>query len=158
MIALFTVAVVFGAWPLVGDAERCAPAVEALAAEHVAGVELVARAWTCGRVARAAREQGVPVPLALSVAWSESRFAHSARSGAGAVGPMQVVPRWWCPGGGADGCDLVRAGVMALRVYLAQERGQLRPALCKYNRGGPCRPAAERYAEGVEARARRWGG
>lgn len=44
-------------------------------------------------VAREARKQGVPEDLALAVAKVESSFNPMARSSAGAVGVMQILPR-----------------------------------------------------------------
>ncbi len=44
-------------------------------------------------VAREARKQGVPEDLALAVAKVESSFNPTARSSAGAVGVMQILPR-----------------------------------------------------------------
>jgi len=41
----------------------------------------------------AARETNLPLPLLLSVARVESNLDHSARSSAGAVGLLQVMPR-----------------------------------------------------------------
>jgi len=157
MIGLLLLALVLDTPALAADARQCAPAVEALAEEHVGGLDLAARAWTCGRVARAARAQGVSVPLALAVAWHESRLEHGARSHRGAVGPMQVVPRWWCPTRKAEGCDLVAAGVLALRTYLAQQ-GRVNEALCAYNAGNQCGARGRAYALAVLARERRWGG
>ena len=139
---------------LAADAQTCAPAVRALRLEHAAGIAV--RAWTCLDVAREARAQGVEPTLAVAVAWHESRFDAVAESSMGARGPMQAIPRWWCPRGTAEGCDLTAAGVSALRSYLAQH-GEGR-GLCHYNAGNKCGHRGRRYAASVLARARRWGG
>ena len=140
---------------LAADARTCAPAVRALRLEHAAGIAV--RAWTCLDVSREARAQGVEPTLAVAVAWHESRFDVAARSSQGARGVMQVMPRWWCPRGTAEGCDLTAAGVAALRSYLAQHDGPA-AGLCAYNAGNKCGPRGRRYAEAVLASARRWGG
>ena len=105
----------------------------------------------CLDVARAAREGGVSPRLAVTLAWSESRWRADVESPAGAVGPLQVVPRYWCPGKRRHGCDLTRAGVHALRTLIGRhgaERG-----LCHYASGNACTPRARRYARHVLALA-----
>ena len=150
-----TAALLAGLAGLAADARTCAPAVRALRLEHAAGIAV--RAWTCLDVSREARAQGVEPTLAVAVAWHESRFDAVAESSMGARGPMQVIPRWWCPRGTAEGCDLTAAGVAALRSYLAQHDGPA-AGLCAYNAGNKCGPRGRRYAEAVLASARRWGG
>jgi hypothetical protein len=98
----------------------------------------------CLEVARAARAEGVDPHLAVALAWSESRMRHNVESPAGALGPLQVIPRYWCPDGRRDGCDLTRAGARALRVLIDRhgpERG-----ICHYASGNVCTPRALRYA------------
>lgn len=124
-----------------------------LAAEHNTDA---ARFGMCLRVAVEADAQGVDVPLALAVAWRESRFDADAVSSAGAVGPMQVVPRWWCPDGQHVGCDLVAAGVGALRALTG--RYGVRHGLARYNGGNAPPRAAWAYADEVRRLAVRIGG
>ncbi len=110
------------------------------------------RDWlVCQEVAIAARAAGVPVRLAVTLAWSESRFQADAVSVVGAQGPLQVVPRYWCPGGVADGCNLVLAGTMALRVLT--ERFGVEGGLCRYAAGNTCNDRALRYARFIIDRA-----
>lgn len=110
------------------------------------------RDWlVCQEVAFAARAAGVPVRLAVTLAWSESRFQADAVSPIGAQGPLQVLPRYWCPGGRAEGCDLALAGTMALR-RLFDEHGFER-GLCHYAAGNVCNDRAMRYARFILERA-----
>ena len=44
---------------------------------------------------RAAYDEGVPVELFAAVVMTESSFREQVESHAGAIGPAQVVPRWW---------------------------------------------------------------
>lgn len=103
------------------------------------------RRWlTCVSVAGAARAEGVPVNLAVALAWSESRFDADAANPSGAVGPMQVKPRFWCPGGRVDGCDLARAGVVALRSLTGRHGAA--GGICRYAAGNVYTRAGRRYA------------
>jgi soluble lytic murein transglycosylase-like protein len=90
-----------------------------------------------------ARGHGVDSALVKAVAWQESGWRQGARSSAGAIGVMQVMPgtaRWinCCLGGHglnvrkAD--DNVHLGVMYLRQMLAQ-MGSVRKALAGYYSG-----------------------
>ena len=105
----------------------------------------------CQDVALAADLSGVPVRLAVTLAWSESRFQADAVSVVGAQGPLQVVPRYWCPNGVADGCNLVLAGTMALRVLT--DRFGVEGGLCRYAAGNDCNDRALRYARFIIDRA-----
>lgn len=105
----------------------------------------------CQDVAWAARMSGVPVRLATTLAWSESRFQLGAVSSAGAIGPLQIQPRFWCPGGRADGCNLAMAGTQALRELTY--RFGLERGLCHYAAGNTCNDRALRYARFIIDRA-----
>lgn len=108
------------------------------------------REKVCVNVYMEAQRQGVEPLLAVAVAWTESAFISSARSSAGAVGPMQVLPRFWCPGGKEKGCQLVKEGVRALKFYV--KRYDHNGGLCAYFSGQPCSkapPAASRYRSKV---------
>lgn len=107
----------------------------------------------CQDVAWSARASGVPVRVATTLAWSESRFRVDAVSAVGAIGPLQVVPRYWCPGGRADGCNLTMAGTQALRELTG--RHGLERGLCHYAAGNTCNERALRYARFILARAER---
>lgn len=110
------------------------------------------QAGVAAEVAWEAQRAGVPVGLALSVGLEESGLRRGLVSPKGAVGPMQVIPRWWCPQGRVEGCNLVRAGVGALRK-LREDFGPWPEVLCRYNAGNVCWPRSRRYARRV---LRRW--
>ena len=83
-----------------------------------------------------------------SMAWTESRFISKAKSTKGAVGPLQVLPRYWCKS--KKRCDPVRAG---LRAWSHYRKGRtLRETLCRYASGQPCKKNAggRRYARKVK--------
>ena len=110
--------------------------------------------WVCARVASTATALGVDPRLAVALAWSETRFRSDLVSSVGAVGPMQIIPRWWCPGGRETACDTVAAGVRAVSLLTA-EHGPL-GGVCRYACGEVCRPGCQRYARHI-LRARRIG-
>jgi soluble lytic murein transglycosylase-like protein len=86
--------------------------------------------------------------LVLAVIDVESRFDPLALSSKGAMGLMQVMPFWAAELGAMVG-DLfdiptnIRFGCAILRQYLERERGDLLPALQRYNGslGQPTYPA-----------------
>jgi soluble lytic murein transglycosylase-like protein len=88
---------------------------------------------TCIEVAESAEEHRVPVELALAVAYHESRFSN-VTSHAGAMGPMQIIPKWHCPRGRREGCSLIDDGVKTLRRYLRKYKRKKR-ALAHWNGG-----------------------
>jgi soluble lytic murein transglycosylase-like protein len=113
---------------------------------------LVAARKKIGRMIRAeAKAQGVPVALALAVAWQESGWRAGLVSRAGAIGVMQLTPAtadWVAStmlGHRADLYDArsnVRAGVALLGHYLDRYHGDRRLALAAYYQG---QTAADRY-------------
>lgn len=91
-----------------------------------------------------ARRAGVPVAMALAVAWQESGWQQSVVSGAGAIGVMQLLPATadWVAGSMlGTPVDLhstrqnVRAGVTLLRHYLVRYHADQRRALAAYYQG-----------------------
>ncbi len=113
------------------------------------------RVKVCIDIVQEAEKQEVEPLLALSVAWRESAFLRNVKSSAGAVGPMQVLPRYWCKKGAT--CDYIEAGVRALRTFTdmyGEQRG-----LCAYFSGKPCERAgisASRYRSSIIMRAAKW--
>lgn len=91
------------------------------------------RVRVCVDVANEAARQGVDPVLAVAVSWRESAFIRSAKSSMGAVGPMQVMPQFWCK---SKPCNHIEAGVRALRYYT--ERHGFEGGLCAYFSGKPC--------------------
>ena len=91
------------------------------------------RQSVCEDVMEEADRQGVEPLLAVAVAWRESALTRNAKSSAGAVGPMQVIPRFWCK---SKPCDYIEAGVRALKYYTG--RYGVQRGLCAYLTGKPC--------------------
>ena len=123
---------------------HCLVALCSAIVEANVGTPSSSRARVCVEVATEAQAQGVDPLLAVSVAWRESAFIRSARSSAGAVGPMQVLPRFWCK---SKPCDHIEAGVRALRYYT--ERHGVNDGLCAYFSGKPCGSASRHYMQAV---------
>ena len=131
----------------------CAPALEALKAEHAD--RMAHRALVCVDVAREASDQGIDPWLAVAVAWTESRLIDGAYNRTvGASGPLQAVPKFWCPGGVREGCDLTAAGVRALVKYTS--RYGLSEGLARYAGGNNPGPVARGYSATVQRRVKRW--
>ena len=95
-------------------------------------------------IADEARRAGVPVPLALAVAWQESGWRQRVVSSAGAVGVMQLLPstaEWVADSMLHAPVDIhstrsnVRGGVALLKHYLLRYRGDRRRALAAYYQG-----------------------
>ena len=91
-----------------------------------------------------ARRAGVPVSVALAVAWQESGWRQRVVSSAGAVGVMQLLPgtaQWVADSMLHAPIDIhnsrsnIRGGVALLKHYLLRYRGDLRRALAAYYQG-----------------------
>lgn len=93
---------------------------------------------TCEEVVIASINDGKDTSMMLSIAWYESAFTRRSVSSAGAVGPMQVLPKYWCPKGRKKGCDLISAGFKAWDTYFDMEKGDELQTLCRYNSGKRC--------------------
>ena len=106
------------------------------------------RYQTCLAVTRYATAQGTSPELAAALAFHESRFNSNVVSGSGARGPLQVLPRVWCPRGRVEGCDLVHTGLVALKAYQRRWRDP-EVAICHYNDGNDCRPGPRAWAHNV---------
>ena len=106
------------------------------------------RISVCVSVMEEADRQGVPPNLSAAVAWHESKFNADAVSKAGAVGPLQILPRYWCPLKKLKDCDLVVEGVSALKVYI-EKYDNYKKALCHYNSGNKCSNRSKTYARRV---------
>ena len=71
----------------------------------------------CIEVGTKAAKAGIDPVIAIALSYSESRLSTRQKSKIGAVGPLQVLPRWTCPKGERKGCDLVLAGITTLRKH-----------------------------------------
>jgi hypothetical protein len=118
----------------------------AVAGDWAAGLPAAARPYA-GAIARAAAQEGVDPALLASVAWSESGFRADARSGAGAVGLMQLMPAT-AAGLGVDPLNPEQAlvgGARYQRAQLDRFGGRTDLALAAYNAG----PTAVRKHGGI---------
>jgi LysM repeat protein len=102
-------------------------------------------------------ELGVPVPLALAVAWQESGWQQSVVSSSGAIGVMQLLPdtaAWVGEAMLGEAVDVyevrsnIRAGVRLLRHYLDRYHDQ-RLALAAYFQGQRAVDERGIYAESI---------
>lgn len=97
---------------------------------------------TCLEVASLAEQKGAPVPLAVALAYRESTLNPSQRSRAGALGALQVIPRYWCP----EGCHLTEAGIEALLYWIRHSR-DIEHAIARYNAGWNPGPASWEWSK-----------
>ena len=108
---------------------------------------------TCMRVGLEAKEGGLPAHISIALSYTESRFSPEARSNRGAVGPLQILPKYHCPSRRERGCDLLAAGLSALRRYRTKN-GDWALALCHWNSGNECYRRSRLFARIVLGRAR----
>ena len=85
-----------------------------------------------------ASRANLPPELVLALIEVESRFDRFAISYAGAIGMMQIMPFWLKEIGRPDDnlfhvATNLRYGCTILRFYLDKERGNIVPALARYN-------------------------
>jgi hypothetical protein len=99
---------------------------------------------TCWAIVQEAHEQDIDPALAITIAFNESRLRTDVKSSKGASGPLQAIPRLWCPDKNGKwtsdgehiekGCDLIEAGIRALKYY-TQTKPTLHEALRAYGGG-----------------------
>src|SRR6266550_1417335 len=85
-----------------------------------------------------AKRNNLPPELVAAVAHTESKFKPTARSGAGAVGLMQLVPktgRWLGARNLTDPVQNVMAGAKYLRYLTDRFHGDQQKAIAAYNAG-----------------------
>ncbi|HMC21114.1 MAG TPA: lytic transglycosylase domain-containing protein [Thermoanaerobaculia bacterium] len=85
-----------------------------------------------------ARKNDLPPELVAAVAHTESKFVPTARSGAGAVGLMQLVPRtgrWLGASNLTDPTQNIMAGAKYLRYLTDRFGGDQQKAIAAYNAG-----------------------
>ena len=108
---------------------------------------------TCVAVGSAAQQHHQDINLVIALSFTESRFNMNAVSSAGAHGPLQVKPVFHCPGKRLKGCDLITAGLQALRKY-RKKYGRWSEALCHWNSGNKCYRRSRLFARIVLKRRR----
>ena len=89
----------------------------ALLAPHHVPKTYKTRHKTCVEVAEAAKQAGLDPITLVSVGWVESGMLPKEVSRRGAVGPLQVLPKYFCPNGRLRGCDTVAAGIEAFKNW-----------------------------------------
>jgi hypothetical protein len=116
------------------------------------------RLGVCVEVAAHARRLGVPVRLALALAWREGKFVRvfGRRS---IVSTLQCSTRWFqCPGAKGDRCDDVVRCMAGLARIWEDEGGDCVETVARWN-GGPAwrtvKAASGGWARGVCALRRR---
>ena len=103
----------------------------------------------CENVAIEADRSGMDPFVAVALSWEESRFTENAKSTEGAIGAMQVIPRYSpCLKDKEDPCTIIKAGVIAYLKWLETYETP-RLALCHYNNGNTCHGSGRRYANRV---------
>jgi hypothetical protein len=111
------------------------------------------RMETCERISMISEANGVPAHVVLATAMVESRMNKAARSGAGAVGTLQILRKWHCLDD--DDCDVEKVGVRLLRkLYL--KYGSWDIAWCHYSAGNKCTKSGQKYSAKVRARVLRF--
>lgn len=107
-------------------------------------------------VSREAQRQGVPVPLALSIAKTESNFRCSAVGKAGERGVMQIKPAtargvgYKGPASGLNNCSTgIRYGMIYLRMAYKKAGGNAYKAAILYNAGLGSKKKKSAYAQKV---------
>lgn len=123
--------------------------------------EEYARHWVA-EVVYASAEQGVDPLLVIALAETESRFKPEARSNMGAMGLMQIVPKYHPKAvvkiGGeeqlADPVSNIRAGVETVKLFMSLAKGDTTRALLMYN--GSLKDSTKKYAKEVLKRRSGW--
>lgn len=111
-----------------------APCWSALSPGREQGVLTPEALFTCAEIAIRAPFYGVSAEVAVEWAFLESRFRRYRKSYAGAYGPLQVLPRYWCP---LPCFDPVGAGLRAVRHYTTRYK-DLKMARCRYSGRRKC--------------------
>ena len=112
------------------------------------------RMKTCMEIAYAAEARNLGLTFVLSLAWEEAKFDSSAVSDAGAYGPLQVLPKYWCPKRRLRGCNLIEAGLDAIEM-LSGKYETLYEVACHYNGGVRCNKYSKAYAMRILAMQQR---
>jgi len=85
-----------------------------------------------------AKKNNLPPELVAAVVHTESKFVPTARSGAGAIGLMQLVPRtgrWLGAQNLTDPSQNIMAGAKYLRYLVDRFNGNTQKAIAAYNAG-----------------------
>ena len=103
---------------------------------------------TCTKVVQSAVDHELDAVLMVSIGWVESGMLPNIRSNRGAIGPLQILPRYFCPKRRVRGCDTIDAGMRAFKAW-RKHFPKLEDTLCHYNGGWKCSKASRGYARKV---------
>ena len=101
----------------------------------------------CEKVAQRAEAEHMDPFLMVALGYYESTFMDGVKSRAGAIGYLQVIPKYHCPRG-IKKCDTTAAGLRAYRKFYAIT-GSHADALAMYNAGSKPGKTARRFAKRV---------
>ena len=122
-------------------------------ARKVAKKKLPTKFDLCIELMDAARELGEEQTLVAAIAIVESGISENVVSSAGAVGPLQILPKYHCPNKSLKSCDLIFDGIEAIAKYRRKYGGQTPKEqfnlLCHYNGGNRCGKRSKAYARRV---------
>ena len=96
---------------------------------------------TCQLVAQRALKAGLDPVEIVAISWKESRHTRGLVGGAGEVGPLQAIPKYWAR---KRDKDHITAGLRAW-AYYRKKSATPQEAAGKYNGGG----TSSRYAQSV---------
>jgi len=99
----------------------------------------------CEEIVERAEFAEIDPVLAVAVGSIETTLRSDLISPAGAVGPLQALPQYWCPASGE--CNEIDAGLSALKYYLNKHKGNEYRALMNYAGGNGA--GAQKYAQKV---------
>ena len=109
------------------------------------------RMKTCVTLASKAEDYGLSIPEVVAIGYYESKFSMTAVSSAGAIGPLQILPRYFCPKRRARGCDVIAAGLKAVKKFKNAYGDSYQ---CHYNAGRVCNKRSKGYARRVRSMKR----
>lgn len=122
-------------------------------ARKVARKKLPTKFDLCIELMEAAREMGEEQTLVAAIAIEESGISLNVVSSAGAVGPLQILPKYHCPYKTRKSCDLIFDGIEAIAKFRRKYGGPTHKdqfnVLCHYNGGNRCGKKAKAYAKRV---------
>ena len=103
----------------------------------------------CEMIVKESESQGVDPGLAVALGHHESGLRRFAVSKAGAVGPLQVLPKYYPKGCGIDVKGQIKAGVIMLKNALRRAKGDEVLAVAMYNSGNKPGKRAFRWSRSV---------
>ena len=94
--------------------------------------------------AQALKHEVSPI-LAITIAFHESKFTNVTASDGKGFGAMQATPHLWCDTKKKEDCDLIEAGIKALKTYLEiHDYNELKAVEAYAGKGAKARAYAKR--------------